>query len=1068
MTREFAAFRAVNFNWTRQLKSIWRDPPYHVAGLHQQTVEDVIDYFFLETADLDPDDEPLGRVIVGPKGFGKTHLVGELRRRVWERDSWFVLLDFIGIKDFWSSVALGFLNSLQVRMPDGKTQYDHLLVRVADLLDVDAEFATIVKQYRDQSRDLMIELARLFTRAITRRFHDEADPHLDVVIALVLLCSDDLDCHSIAHGWLQGMSFDSEDVRALGFKEENSPLKVVQGLSWIMSRTAPTLIAVDQIDAIVTASHSLANAASTGGSQEQKEAQSIVDALAQGLMDLHDEKRRAVTVVSCLEATWKVLEDKTSVPMVDRYKPPLPLHALSAVQTARALVLGRLDAAYTAQGFEPPFPTWPFAESAFESGVGLSPRELLKACDRHQQKCLAAGEVTLCDSFDPAGRPPKEDGTKTAGLDEVYQGEFNAAAIADFTDAEGEERLRELLDETLRLLEKHYDLPDDVDSEVQRDPDQKRPALHGRLSFTFLSEGSREEHYCFRLLEHTNPRAFQTRLKAAMTASGIDTALKFRHLFILRRTPLPSSGPKTIAMIDQFQKIGGKFIAPTDDDVRSFVALAAMGARRLPDFDFWLRQQKPLFKTWLFKEAGLCPPPFLAPDPSPAPRKPGLPPLPEGPAPIDGKPVPAPSECLIPIGRRYERGVLGDLVTLATDLLPRHLAVLAGAGSGKTVLIRRIVEEAALLGIPSIVLDPNNDLSRLGDAWPTPHKSWTEEDAAKAQSYRACTDVVIWTPGVSSGNPISLNLLPDFAAIDDADEREQAINMAWATLVSFLPGSGEKANRKKGVLADAIRRFAIKSGTTLTDLIALLADLPDGVSEDSTAQKLASEIADQLRAAIAMNPLLKSTGEPLDPRTLFKSSSAKTRISVINLSGLASEEARDSFVNRLQMALFTFIKRNPSPHGRLYVIDEAQNFAPSGAGTACKASTLSLVAQSRKYGLGMIFATQTPKGIDNKIVSNCTTQMYGRMNAPATIDAIHDLMAAKGGTADDIGKLPKGEFYFSTEGSPRPFKVRTSLCLSWHPPNPPTLEEVIQKARSKRQTRSPGERNSSDVLVSEV
>jgi DNA helicase HerA-like ATPase len=171
---------------------------------------------------------------------------------------------------------------------------------------------------------------------------------------------------------------------------------------------------------------------------------------------------------------------------------------------------------------------------------------------------------------------------------------------------------------------------------------------------------------------------------------------------------------------------------------------------------------------------------------------------------------------------------------------------------------------------------------------------------------------------------------------------------------------------------------------------------------------------------------------------------------VINLAGLASEEARDSFVNRLQMSLFTFIKRNPNPTGCLYVIDEAQNFAPSGAGTACKASALSLVAQARKYGLGMMFATQTPKGVDNKIVSNCTTHVYGRMNAPATIDAIHDLMAAKGGAADDIGKLSKGEFYYSTEGSLRPLKVRTPLCLSWHPPNPPTAEEVIQKARSKR------------------
>jgi hypothetical protein len=1052
MTSEFDAFRAIDFDWTRQLKGVWRDPHYHVPGLHRQVVDDVRDYFFLKTVDPDPDDEPLGRVIVGPKGFGKTHLIGELRRQVWKREGWFVLLDFIGIKDFWSSVALGFLNSLQVRMADGKTQYDRLVLRVAKLLEIDEELKTTRERWRGQPRDLILELLRLFTRSLARKYPGEAIRYLDVVTALVLLISEDVDCHSIAHGWLQGMSFDGEDVRALGFKEDNSPIKVVQGLSWLMSRIAPTLIAIDQIDAIVTASNSLARAANSGALQEQKEAQSIVDALAQGLMDLHEYKRRAVTVMSCLEATWKVLEDTTSVPMADRYRPTLPLQALSAVETARALVAARLETAYAARGFEPPFATWPFVDYAFESALGLSPRELLKACDRHLQKCVAAGEVTLCKSFDPTQPPPREGEEKTAGLDQVYQSELKAALIANLIDAEGEDQFRDLIDGTLRLLEKHYNLPDDIDAEVQHDPDQKRPSLHGRLSFTFLSEDSREQHYCFRLLGHTNARAFQTRLKAAMTASGIDTALKFRHLFILRRGA-PPSGPRTTDLCDQFLKAGGKFIAPTDDDLRAFVALAAMDARKLPDFDAWLRQQQPLFKTRLFQEAGLCPPPFLAPNPSAAPDELAPPPPQDRPTPRgsqEPKAPPAASERLIPIGRRYERGALGDPVTLATDLLPRHVAVLAGPGSGKTVLLRRIVEEAALLGIPSIVLDSNNDLSRLGDAWPTRPESWSEEDAAKAETYRARADVMIWTPGVTRGNPISLNLLPDFGAIDDADEREQAIGMAWATLIPFLSGGGEKANRKKGVLADAIRRFAAGRGGALTDLIALLAELPDDVSEDSNAQKLAKEIADQLRAAIAMNPLFKSIGEPLDPKTLFEGPSGKTRVSVINLAGLASEEERDSFVNRLQMSLFTFIKRNPNPTGCLYVIDEAQNFAPSGAGTACKASALSLAAQARKYGLGMMFATQTPKGVDNKIVSNCTTHVYGRMNAPATIDAIRDLMAAKGGVADDIGKLSKGEFYYSTEGSLRPFKVRTSLCLSWHPPNPPTAEEVIQKARSKR------------------
>jgi DNA helicase HerA-like ATPase len=253
------------------------------------------------------------------------------------------------------------------------------------------------------------------------------------------------------------------------------------------------------------------------------------------------------------------------------------------------------------------------------------------------------------------------------------------------------------------------------------------------------------------------------------------------------------------------------------------------------------------------------------------------------------------------------------------------------------------------------------------------------------------------------------------------------------------------------VLADALRAFAKSGGGALHDLIGLLADLPEDISRIGDAPKLAEEIANQLLAAIATNPLLQSAGSSLDPQRLFHGRDGKTRISIINLAGLGSNEARQSFVNQLQMTLFTWIKQNPSPTGRLYVLDEAQNFAPSQVGTASKASALSLVAQARKYGLGMIFATQLPKGIDNAIVSNCTTHVYGRMSAPATIQATQELMAAKGGAAEDIARLTRGEFYFSTDGINRPVKVRTPLCLSWHPPNPPTADEVVLKGRSSRE-----------------
>lgn len=1064
MTSELEAFRAVNFDWTRQLKSIWIDPPYHVPAVHEATIEDIADYFVSRTG-ADYFEEPLGRVVVGPAGFGKTHLIGELRRRVWSTEGWFVLLDLIGVKDFWASVALGFLNSLQVRMPNKQTQYDRLIVKLTEHLNLRDDLVRLTADYRGRPGELVLKLVALFVDALSREYRTETLRHRDIVTALVLFISEEFEYHSVAHAWLQGMNLDPEISAPLGFREENSPLKVVEGLSWLMSLVGPTLIAVDQIDAIVSASNAYAIAA-VQTPEEESEARSIVEMLAQGLMDLHEKKRRAITVISCLEATWKVLEGTTAA-VTARYHQPTALYPLNSGEMVQDLIATRVAMAYRIRGFTPHYPTWPFTSSAIASAIDFTPRQLLKRCEDFRRKCVVEGAVSECFSFDDFDTEVPHDVQEPDHISDAYNGELATADIVGLLGAEGEGALQSLLHSTLQLLVEHFNLPDAVDVAVQRDPDQKRPSLHGRLSFIFHNEGDREQHYCFRILEHTNAVAFQSRLKAAMTASGIKTALRFRHLFVLRRGNTPG-GTITETLVAQFQAAGGQFLAPTENDLRIFVALRAVARRELPGFEAWLRTRKPLFETEFFKRAGLTPPPFLpvaeGPDGTLRPAADaGTPPRRGGTAAHTesgegraretrgGAAKPQETSQRIPVGQRFERRELGETVYLGVELLPRHVAIFAGSGSGKTVLLRRLVEEAALLGIPAVVLDINNDLSRLGDCWPEVPDKMHEDDISRARRYHGCSEVVIWTPGANSGRPISLPLLPDFSkigqGIEAQDERNQAVEMALATISPYVSGGGQRGALRQGVLADALRYFTKEGTDSLDDFINLMADLPDDVSQIDNCSRLAAEIANQLRAAIATNPLLRSDGEKLDPAKLFHGANAKTRVSVINFCGLASQEARQAFVNQLQMALFTWIKQNPSETGRLYVLDEAQNFAPSQTKTACKASAQSLAAQARKYGLGMILATQLPKGIDNGIVSNCTTHIYGRMSSPTTIGAIKELMAAKGGAQEDIGKLNSGEFYFSTSGISRPIKIKTPLCLSWHAPTPPTAEEVMRKAR---------------------
>jgi DNA helicase HerA-like ATPase len=162
-----------------------------------------------------------------------------------------------------------------------------------------------------------------------------------------------------------------------------------------------------------------------------------------------------------------------------------------------------------------------------------------------------------------------------------------------------------------------------------------------------------------------------------------------------------------------------------------------------------------------------------------------------------------------------------------------------------------------------------------------------------------------------------------------------------------------------------------------------------------------------------------------------------------------TDDQRQSLVNQLQMALFAWIKKNPAgdrPLGGLFVMDEAQTLAPSGAMTACTLSTLTLASQARKYGLGLVFATQAPKGLHNQISGNAATQFFGFLNSPVQISAAREMAQAKGSDVPDISRLKAGQFYAAREGLAFE-KLQTPLCLSHHPKSALTVEEVINRAR---------------------
>lgn len=1072
MELALAALRKVNFDWTAHIDEIWVDQPHETSKL-QSDIRREIEGYLEDLAESRSTASPLGVPLLGPAGTGKTHLLGVLRRQALSRGMYFILADMTDIADFWETVSLGYLRSLQQRLPSGKRQVDLWLGRMIETFGADLKKAQDIPQQRPPG--LINRINELVTR-LRDKHQAELQEHVDVFRALVLFSCDHAEINDLGYKWLQGLVIDEEEIGVFGFRQRNqTPSRIVRGLSWLLSLTGPSVLALDQLDAIV-AEHELArgDADAESGTEQQRRSLAIIQGIAGGLLELRDVTRRTLTVVSSLETTWDILHRQATVSMADRYGDKLLLTYGGGPEALRELVTGRLRPAYEQVGYTPPYPSYPFGDAFFELYRHNTPREVLKACEAHRKACRKAEAVSEAGAG-PLPKPGPSTPELLIPIDQRFAELQRSADLEALLADESEARQDRLVEAACEALLLENRVPPSVAAKVDRDfmGTGSYDPLHARLRLILTHEAERERHHSFRFLEKSHYRAFQARLKAALTASGIDPQLSFRGLTIFRTTPIPS-GTVSHKLVDELMARGGRLVAPSREELAVLLAVQALFEFTvdLVRLEEWFVERRPVSKlpclapvaaslfAALEPKAAVTPEPAAsapsAPAPAPSSAKPATTVSSAEPAPEAAKPSPISKPAFLPIGRRLAGGEPQEEVGIPRDRLPYHTCVFAGSGSGKTVFLKRVIEEAALLGIPSIVLDGANDLSRLGLPWPSRPDAFTDEDERKSQEYLAKAEVVVWTPGAAAGNPMRLSPLPDFqlTATSESErdaELQAAIDVATSSIGDMIiKQKGATATKQTAILKATLRYFARRGGT-IRDLANLLREPPEDVIEPyEKGDKLARELAELLHAEIESDPLIGGSGAPLDPSVLLRAKrEGKTRISVLSLVGLPGYDQKQRFVDQLASTLFSWIKKNPAPAGGvlgLFVMDEAKDFVPATKSVPGKENVKRLAAQARKYGLGLLFATQEPKSIDHNIVSNCSTFLGGKMSSPAAIDALQRLIADKGGRAGDVAALKRGTFYFGT-GAEKPHKISTSLCLSYHPSTPPSEAEILEAAR---------------------
>ncbi len=411
------------------------------------------------------------------------------------------------------------------------------------------------------------------------------------------------------------------------------------------------------------------------------------------------------------------------------------------------------------------------------------------------------------------------------------------------------------------------------------------------------------------------------------------------------------------------------------------------------------------------------------------------------------------------LGRRLEADVRtdsGELMLYDSRHLLTHALCVGMTGSGKTGLSIALLEEAAIDGVPAIVIDPKGDLSNLLLTFPSlaatdflPYvdeaesarrgvsaeavaaevaESWRAglaafgQDGARVQRLRDACEVTIFTPGSSAGRQLSLLgalTAPPAAVVEDAEAFAGLVEGTASGLLALAGEDAELRSPAHAVLSQILAR-AWSEGRDL-DLASVVQTLQKPPFDRVGALDLDTFFAPAARAklASAVNALLASPaaatwakGEPLDPERLLRAESGKPRIAIVSIAHL-SDAQRMFFVTTLLDALIGWMRRKSGTTSlrALLLMDEIYGYFPPTAAPPSKRPMLTLLKQARAFGLGIVLATQNPVDLDYKGLANCGTWFLGKLQAERdklrVLDGLEGAAAASGQGVDraDLDRL---------------------------------------------------------------
>lgn len=406
------------------------------------------------------------------------------------------------------------------------------------------------------------------------------------------------------------------------------------------------------------------------------------------------------------------------------------------------------------------------------------------------------------------------------------------------------------------------------------------------------------------------------------------------------------------------------------------------------------------------------------------------------------------------LGKRYDlqkRKTLDEPVLYESQDLTTHAVCVGMTGSGKTGLCIDLLEEAALDGIPALVIDPKGDMTNLllnfPELRPQDFRPWVNLDDARRQGLNPdeyaqevartwarglgewgigperlrrlqdAAEFVIYTPGSEAGQPVSiLQTLqaPPLSWDEDEELLREKIAGIVSALLALIGIEADPVKSREHILLANIFEAAWRQGEDL-DIVQLILRIqkPPMAKLGVFPVETFFPAKDRLELAMALNGLIATPsfenwieGQPLDIDAILRTPEGKPRVSIFYIAHLSDAE-RMFFVTLLLGQVQTWLRAQSGTtnlRAILYCDEVFGYLPPHPANPPSKPPLLYLLKQARAFGLGLVLTTQNPVDLDYKALSNAGTWFIGKLQTERdklrVLEGLEGALSTRGALAD--------------------------------------------------------------------